>query len=611
MRVVKDAAVESCAPHKPCSLVSSSLSPVSFYPVHSTKPINGAIMILNPRSGQLFMKIIHVSVWAGQKRLSQLAKWKTAEECTALIRSLPVEEQPRQIIVTRRGMLDPLEVHLLDFPNIVIKGSELQLPFQSLLKVEKFGDLVLRATEPQMVLFNIYDDWLTSISSYTAFSRLILILRALHVATDRAKMILKPDLSVVTQPHHVWPTLSDEQWIKVEVSLKDLILADYGRKNNVNVESLTQSEVRDIILGMDIAPPSQQRQQVALVEKAAKGAQLTETTTKSVNVHGDELVITTTSQYEQSAFASKTDWRVRAIAATNLHQRTHHIYVQGDEAGGATAVAGVGGGGSFTYVLPKNLLRKFIVIADLRTQIAAYMYGVSPPDNPAVKEVRALALVPQLGTHAGVMLPVQLPEHEALRGLEPLGWLHTQPNEAASLAPGDALTHAHIAAEHPAFWAPGAAVVMTLSFTPGSCSLAAYRLTLAGETWAQSSVANGAVDSATVAAGYVAAQHTERAQMLLSDRFLGFFIVPRGGVWNYNFMGVKHSPTMRYDMELAPPALFYDECHRPVHFLQFAEAGESVLVDAPRTGAGGNGSEDGGGVSGSRDLLVDSENHLA
>ena len=48
----------------------------------------------------------------------------------ALIRSLPVEEQPKQIIVTRKGMLDPLEVHLLDFPNIVIKGSELQLPFQ-------------------------------------------------------------------------------------------------------------------------------------------------------------------------------------------------------------------------------------------------------------------------------------------------------------------------------------------------------------------------------------------------------------------------------------------------------------------------------------------------
>ena len=33
--------------------------------------------------------------------------------------------------------------------------------------------------------------------------------------------------------------------------LKDLVLADYGKKNNVNVASLTQSEIRDIILGMD------------------------------------------------------------------------------------------------------------------------------------------------------------------------------------------------------------------------------------------------------------------------------------------------------------------------------------------------------------------------
>lgn len=51
------------------------------------------------------------------------------------MRSLPVEEQPKRIIVSRKGMLDPLEVHLLDFPNIVITGSELQLPFQASLKV--------------------------------------------------------------------------------------------------------------------------------------------------------------------------------------------------------------------------------------------------------------------------------------------------------------------------------------------------------------------------------------------------------------------------------------------------------------------------------------------
>merc|ERR1719506_1372039 len=264
----------------------------------TTKPVNGAIFIFNPRTGQLFLKIIHTSVWAGQKRLSQLAKWKTAEEVAALIRSLPIEEQPKQIIVTRKGMLDPLEVHCLDFPNIVLKGSELQLPFQAAMKVEKFGDLILRATEPQMVLFNLYDDWLKTISSYTAFSRLILILRGLHVAIDKVKQILRPDASVVTEPHKIWPTLGDEQWIKIEVALKDLILGDYGKKNNVNVQSLTQSEIRDIILGMEIQPPSLQRQQISEIEEQAREqSSLTATTSKTKDAHGEDIVVTTETAY--------------------------------------------------------------------------------------------------------------------------------------------------------------------------------------------------------------------------------------------------------------------------------------------------------------------------
>lgn len=69
------------------------------------------------------------------------------------------------------------------------------------------------------------DDWLKSISSYTAFSRLILLLRGLHVNNEKAKVILRPDKNTITEPHFVWPSLSDEEWIKVEVALKDLILA--------------------------------------------------------------------------------------------------------------------------------------------------------------------------------------------------------------------------------------------------------------------------------------------------------------------------------------------------------------------------------------------------
>lgn len=189
-------------------------------------------------------------------------------------------------------------------------------------------------------------------------------------------MILKPDKTIITQPHHVWPSLTDEQWVKVEIALKDLILADYAKKNNVNVQvrggvcmdlvfllrwlagrpalpcapseqrcahgcadgnlaiatlaavqakgmgccsastssfccvacvrvshspqALTQSEIRDIILGAEITPPSQQRQQIAEIEKQAReGGQMTAVTTKTANVHGDELYVTTTSPYEQ------------------------------------------------------------------------------------------------------------------------------------------------------------------------------------------------------------------------------------------------------------------------------------------------------------------------
>jgi len=519
----------------------------------TTKPINGAIFIFNPRSGQLFLKIIHTSVWAGQKRLGQLAKWKTAEEVAALIRSLPIEEQPNQIIVTRKGMLDPLEVHLLDFPNVVIKGSEMALPFQSCLKVEKFGDMILKATEPKMVLFNIYDDWLKTISSYTAFSRLILILRALHVNPDRCKVTLRPSPTVVTQPHHVWPTLTEEEWIATEVALKDLILADYGKKNNVNVQSLTQSEVRDIILGMEIAPPSQQRQQIAEMEKEHREqSQMTAVTTATTNVHGDEMLVTTTTNYEQASFASKSDWRVRAISATNLHLRTNHIYVPSDELTDE----------GFTYVLPKNLLKKFIVVSDLRTQIAGYMYGVSPPDNDHVFEIRCIVMPPQVGSHRDVKLPSTLPEHELLSDLVPLGWIHTQATETRQLLPADVTAQAKIMQDNTS-WDGEKAICVTCSFTPGSCSLAAYKLSPAGYKWGCQNT-----DRSPNPAGY-APTHAEKVQMLLSDRFRGFFLTPSGMPWNFNFQGVRHNASISPEYALANPLEFYHETHRPMHYLTF------------------------------------------
>ena len=80
--------------------------------------------------------------------------------------------------------------------------------------------------------------------------------------------------------------------LKFSISiLNSKIKADYGKKNNVNVASLTQSEIRDIILGMEITAPSQQRQQIQEIENQAQDqSQLTATQTRTVNKHGDEMV---------------------------------------------------------------------------------------------------------------------------------------------------------------------------------------------------------------------------------------------------------------------------------------------------------------------------------
>ena len=79
-----------------------------------SRPLNGAICVFNPRTGQLFLKVIQPLDWTDQK---------TAEEVAALIGSLPVEEQPREVIVLRKGVLGPIALRLRHFADIVVKGS--------------------------------------------------------------------------------------------------------------------------------------------------------------------------------------------------------------------------------------------------------------------------------------------------------------------------------------------------------------------------------------------------------------------------------------------------------------------------------------------------------
>jgi len=317
---------------------------------------------------------------------------------------------------------------------------------------------------------------------------------------------------------------------------------------------------------MEISAPSMQRQQAAEIEKQQQEQQqLTAVTTKTQNVHGEDIIVTTTSQYEQASFASKTEWRTRAIATSNLRTRANNIYINSED---------VKEESHFTYIMPKNILKRFITIADLRVQVAGYLYGASPPDNDQIKEIRTIVMVPQVGNTRDVQLPRELPQHEYLNNLEPLGIIHTvSGNEPPYMQASDVTQHAKLMQQH-ASW-DKKTVSMTVSFTPGSVSLAAWALTPNGYKW-------GAENRDTMSdnpAGFSTA-FGEKCQLLLSDKIRGYFLVPETGVWNYSFMGssfgmVEKKPVW---VKIDTPARFYDGVHRPLHFMNFAEL-EDVWVD--------------------------------
>lgn len=46
--------------------------------------------------------------------------------------------------------------------------------------------------------------------------------------------------------------------------------------------------------------------------------------------------------------------------------------------------------------------------------------------------------------------------------------------------------------------------------------------------------------------------------------------------------GVRHDPSMRYELVLSNPKEFYHEVHRPTHFQIFANTEDSLQIGADR-----------------------------
>ena len=85
-------------------------------------------------------------------------------------------------------------------------------------------------------------------------------MRSLHVNTKQTILQLKSSAGESVKPtEFIWPKIETDNWPKAEIQFRNIILADFAKKCNVNISQLTQSEIRDIILGLETAEDTIQK----------------------------------------------------------------------------------------------------------------------------------------------------------------------------------------------------------------------------------------------------------------------------------------------------------------------------------------------------------------
>jgi len=449
-------------------------------------------------------------------------KTKVAESCAALIRSLPKEDHPKMIVTMQRQVLEPVNAALSGLTNTVIKGSNLLIPLRSLAKVPRLYHLMQQATTSQTHMINLYDDWLEQVSHVTAFFRLIIILRAMNINEVRAKKILQLENNEIIANHHLWPTYTPDSWLDVETNLKDLIIADYCRRNGVDVNRITPTEIRDILFGQEVgsAETLQQRSDTVkgTAEELEKYAEL---------VKGDAPVETampaTTRPWRESFLEAKARSRLPLV---RVPKEGHH---SGD-----------------TFSIPENLCQQFIQTASVPNRTVALLYGQKGVDGRMC--VRGAVWPPQI-SWTDVKFPLRIPSHPLLDVFQPIGLLLTASDSFHAVSSMDQrLVSSFLEANKDRIPVDSPFLVIRMFEIQNRWTVSAFV------------AKDRAEESQEKPIRYqYASFHTVRSLKCA-------FYIPDDGIWNKTFDSVSLQENLSYFVKLGTPRPFYDPSHRSIHF---------------------------------------------
>lgn len=215
-----------------------------------TSPIDGNCKIFNPKTGRLTILKIHSSLYEAKKRIGQLSKALSSHMILDFMNTqTPKEEKPDIIVSNRKGFTQILtDIFSQNAEKCEILGSDLYLNFEFLVKyIKKIKNknFLNIFDEEEIISFDFYDAWLANVTPYTAFTRLMLIMKALVIDFEVTYQLLKNGRI----GDYFWPSLDQSGWIELEMKLRNLILEDFVRQNE-NVDSvgeLSNSQIRDVV----------------------------------------------------------------------------------------------------------------------------------------------------------------------------------------------------------------------------------------------------------------------------------------------------------------------------------------------------------------------------
>lgn len=524
------------------------------------KSENGAVLVFEPVTGVLKMSVVHKSVFAGQKRRSKLAREKAAEEIASWLRSCPPSERPGKIIVTRSRFRQTLHNMLvLDYPNIIIGQSDLNLPLPMALRHTRLVELRIAAMESKGWEFCIYDDWQQALQfqPITCFNLLNLILRGYHINLQRTRQILVPDLHVEVSASHFWPTYATRQeWETLSIRLQEMIIADAARRLNVSPKDFTEKEKEGILLGKRMTNIEIQQEEMKEVE-AMRRTKLAEA--KVVNVvtsSGEVVTRKVKAAFDFGTSALDSNWRPRSLAnAAFLDENTPITF---DTAGAI--------GTSDHLIFPEDTLQKLLASCDVKVQCCAYLFGHALPDSPNIKEVLAILIPPQFGTAVESRTPARIPFDSPFIQEANLAFLGVMRigEAAAQLSTHDIATQARLLAANDGMRVEGM-VTTVLELSEEGVSIHCFATTDNGLAVAQREYEQllKKIPEEAEAGCFDVCRGS------LSTTAQGFVLVPTERSWNYFFKGALWRENGEFEVVVDLPAAFFSAMHRPDHFLNF------------------------------------------